>query len=162
MQCWPDDDAADRVWEAELRRGVRRAIGAAALAAGLCGALAWAALAQAGGGWTAYPATPSLEPRPDLPATCTVDEAWAYNPACCCTHGWCAPIPCDLVRETAAGYDVRVPAGAHPRVRAPLSVLVPRGDARPSPDGRCHLCASRASDAGPGSARCLLVPAGLM
>jgi hypothetical protein len=161
MQCWPDDQD-DTAWEAELRRGVRRAVGAAALAAGLCGALAWAALAQSPDAWMPMQSTPSLEPRPDLPATCTVDGSWSYSPACCCTHGWCAPIACDLVRETPAGYEVRVPAGAHPRVRAPLSVLVPRGDARPSPDGRCHLCASRSTASGPGSARCLLVPAGVM
>lgn len=159
MQCWPDDDDAREVssW-----RDLRHAMAAAALGVAAAAGLAWAALAQADASWTPYPAAPSLEPRPDLPATCTVDDAWSYHPACCCTHGWCAVIPCETVRETAAGYEVRVPAGAHPRVRAPLSVLVPRADARPSPDGRCHLCASRASEAYPGSARCLLVPPGAM
>lgn len=161
MQCWPDDTREYEAWDRALRRGIRRAIAPSALAAALAGALAWAALAQAGDGWMAVPGAPSLTPAPTLPDSCQVDGWWSYHPACCCTHGWCARIACDTVTERGGGYLVRLPAGAHPRVRSPLSVVVPRADARPSPDGECHLCASKA-ETGPGQARCLLVPAGVM
>lgn len=99
---------------------------------------------------------------PNVPASCHVDDWWSYHPSCCCTHGWCAAIPCDAVRETAAGHVVSLPAGVHPRVAAPMTVLIPAGDARASLDGRCHLCASKGRDAASGTARCLLVPPGAM
>lgn len=118
--------------------------------------------AAAEGVWMPMPGRPSLEPAPGLPATCVAEDGWAYAPACCCTHGWCARIPCDAVREEAGGYVVRVAPGQHPRVRAPLTVRVPRAEATPSPDGLCHLCASRADETVTGSARCLLVPPGVM
>ena len=105
---------------------------------------------------------PLPELRPELPATCVVDDWWSYNPSCCCTHGWCAPIPCDAVREDAGGHVVTLPAGVHPRVAAPMTVRIPRGDARASLDGRCHLCASKGPAPQAGAARCLLVPPGAM
>lgn len=159
MQCWPDDDADGRAWDSALRRRLRRAVATAALAAALAGAVAIAALAQ--DSFTpGYAGAPAEGLAPDVPATCHVDGWWSYNPSCCCTHGWCAPIPCDAVTETAAGHVVRLPAGVHPRVASRMTVLIPRGDARASLDGRCHLCAAKGAGASTGTARCLLVPPG--
>lgn len=109
-----------------------------------------------------YEAAPLLEPRADLPTSCDVDGWWSYNPACCCTHGWCAPIPCRAVSEESGGYVVRLAPGMHPRVHRSMTVLIPRGDAKASPDGRCHVCAFKHEHVGGGAARCLLVPPGAM
>lgn len=109
-----------------------------------------------------YAGAPAEGLAPNLPPSCHVDEWWSYNPSCCCTHGWCAPIPCDAVTETEGGHVVRLPGGVHPRVAESMIVRIPRSDARASLDGRCHLCASKAPAAATGTARCLLVPPGAM
>lgn len=161
MACWPPDGEDDAAFEAAVRRAVRRIVLACGLGVAAAGVVLMAAWAQ-DAAWMPMPGAPALDPAPGLPASCLTEDGWAYAPGCCCTHGWCARIPCDTVREEAGGYVVRLGPGQHPRVRAPFTVRVPRAEATPSPDGDCHLCASRMDQATPGSARCLLVPPGVM
>jgi hypothetical protein len=94
-------------------------------------------------------------------ATCNVDGWWSYNPECCCTARYCAPIPGEAVKEENGGYRVVLQPGMHPLIQAPLSVWFPSGRVARSPDGRFHFCgASWTGTAPSGTARCLLVPPG--
>jgi hypothetical protein len=93
-------------------------------------------------------------------ATCNnVAEGWSYNESCCCTTGWCAPIPHGAVRTTPDGYVVTLRPGEHPRASATVSFLVPFRQAGTSPNGSYHACGSTWATDG-GSLRCLLVPPG--
>jgi hypothetical protein len=136
-----------------MRREMIRALG---LAVGVAVALAWAVPGAAQDApWVPMPhaTQPDADSQHD---TCTVDGWWAYNRSCCCTHGWCAPIPREAVREERGGWRVSLRPGDHPRVTAPTSWWVPPGGAGVSPDGRAHFCGT------PGQGRCLLMPAGVM
>ncbi len=76
-------------------------------------------------------------------------SGWVY-PASCCSGVDCAQIEPSTVKETSAGYVVTVAPGSHPMWRsdrpAPLVVRIPYGEAKPSPDGRWHICLNGAGD----------------
>ena len=76
-------------------------------------------------------------------------SGWAY-PASCCSGVDCAQIEPSTVKETSGGYVVTVAPGSHPMWRsdrpAPLVVRIPYRDAKPSPDGRWHICLNGAGD----------------
>jgi hypothetical protein len=62
-----------------------------------------------------------------------------YDPACCCTAGWCGPLDDRLVAEVPGGWRLTVPEGGHVRLR-PGTYFVPEARASLSPDGRWHAC----------------------
>lgn len=62
-----------------------------------------------------------------------------YDPACCCTTGWCGPLDDRMVTEVPGGWQVVVPPGGHVRLN-PGTYFVPDDIARVSPDGRWHAC----------------------
>jgi len=70
-------------------------------------------------------------------------SGWTY-PIECCALNDCAEIAPGAVQETPAGYVVTVHPGTHPmwgkERPAPLVVRIPYRDAKPSPDGKWHLC----------------------
>jgi hypothetical protein len=74
------------------------------------------------------------------------DPVWAHSwyPWECCSATDCAPIEPTTVRETPNGYVVTVAPGSHPmwgaERQAPLTVQIPYGRAKASPDGKWHLC----------------------
>lgn len=74
---------------------------------------------------------------------------WAY-PYSCCSGVDCAEIAATTVQETSGGYVVTVAPGSHPMWRsdrpAPLVVRIPYREAKPSPDGRWHICLNGAGD----------------
>lgn len=73
----------------------------------------------------------------------TAMSGWSY-PVECCSSVDCAEISPSAVRETPTGYEVTIRPGTHPMWRAdrpaPLTVKFPYRDAKPSPDGRWHVC----------------------
>jgi len=70
-------------------------------------------------------------------------SGWSY-PYECCSGVDCAELAPAAIRETPDGYLVTVVPGGHPMwpvtKPGPLQLAVPYRDARPSPDGRFHLC----------------------
>lgn len=120
MQCWPDDqdslDPDPPRW--------RRAALVAAIALAISGALA-AALAQP----TSY----------DRRCWDETGTQRLYDPACCCTTGWCGPLDDRFVTEIPGGWRITIPPGGHIRLN-PGTYEVREADARPSPDGRWHAC----------------------
>lgn len=76
-------------------------------------------------------------------------SGWEY-PASCCSGVDCAEVSPRAVQETPAGYVVTVAPGSHPMWRAdrpaPLVVRIPYREAKPSPDGRWHICLNGAGD----------------
>lgn len=76
-------------------------------------------------------------------------NGWAY-PISCCSGTDCAEVAAEAVQETPAGYVVTVAPGSHPMWRAdspaPLVVRIPYAGAKPSPDGRWHICLNGAGD----------------
>ena len=76
-------------------------------------------------------------------------SGWTY-PLSCCADNDCAQISPQAVRETAGGYVVTIAPGTHPMWRAdrsaPLVVRVLYSEAKPSPDGRFHICLNGAGD----------------
>jgi hypothetical protein len=72
-------------------------------------------------------------------------SGWTY-PIECCSDRDCAVIGGRTVRETPAGYVVTVQPGGHPmwgaERAAPLVVEFAYRKAKPSPDGKWHLCIS--------------------
>ncbi len=76
-------------------------------------------------------------------------SGWSYPVACCSGHD-CAEIAAEAVKESAGGYVVTVRPGTHPMWRAdrpePLVVRIPYREAKPSPDGRWHICINGAGD----------------
>ena len=62
-----------------------------------------------------------------------------YDPICCCTSGWCGPIDDRFVVEVPGGWQLTIPPGGHVRLK-PGTYYVPEGRARPSRDGRWHVC----------------------
>lgn len=70
-------------------------------------------------------------------------QGWTY-PLECCHSLDCAETSPSSVRETPSGYVVTIQPGSHPMWRAdksaPLVVEFPYRSARPSPDGRWHVC----------------------
>jgi hypothetical protein len=71
-------------------------------------------------------------------------RAHSWYPWECCSATDCAPIEPTTVRETPNGYIVTVAPGGHPMWGAdrpaPLTVQIPYGRAKASPDGKWHLC----------------------
>lgn len=69
---------------------------------------------------------------------------WNYS-AMCCSGRDCAEIPDTFIHETPEGYQIEIPAGAHPMVKATYRDLIPYGDRRikDAPDGRMHACISQ-------------------
>jgi hypothetical protein len=116
------------------------------------------AMAEGAGEGTFYPMPHATREAVDEQhATCSVDGWWSYNRACCCTHGWCAPITRPgAVREERGGWRVTLRPGDHPNVIEPTSWFVPPGQAGRSPDGRFHFCGSGSAS------RCFLAPSGGM
>lgn len=76
-------------------------------------------------------------------------SGWVY-PAICCSSTDCAEIAAATVQEAGGGYVVTVAPGSHPMWRsdrpAPLVVRIPYREAKPSPDGRWHICLNGAGD----------------
>jgi hypothetical protein len=76
-------------------------------------------------------------------------SGWSY-PLECCSGVDCAEVAGPTVRETPAGYVVTVAPGSHPMWRAdrsaPLTVSIPYRKAKPSPDGKWHLCLNAQGD----------------
>lgn len=74
---------------------------------------------------------------------------WEY-PFYCCFDSDCAPIEAETVREGHGGFTVTIAPGQHPmwsrERRAPLVLEIPYDKAKPSPDGRWHLCIDDAGD----------------
>jgi hypothetical protein len=123
-------------------------------------ALALALLAAPAMALEAIPFVPmphdTRESVDDLHPTCVVDDWWSYNRSCCCTHGWCAPILSQHVREEAGGFRVTLNKGDHPRITGPVTFWIPGHAVGRSPDGRPHFCGSM------GHGRCLLIAPGGM
>jgi hypothetical protein len=66
---------------------------------------------------------------------------FAYSRQCCCTHGWCAPIPSNRVRATPEGYEVILrDRSEHPKLRLNTRYIIPYHLRMESPDGRYHVC----------------------
>jgi hypothetical protein len=75
-------------------------------------------------------------------ATCN-QPGFAYNRSCCCTHGWCAPIPSERVRATPEGYEVILrDRREHPKLNLNTRYVIPYDKRGESPDGRYHICGS--------------------
>jgi hypothetical protein len=74
--------------------------------------------------------------------------AWAaraheWYPPECCSERDCAPVAARDVIEGNGGWTITVRAGAHPQLpRGGMdrAFFVPYRAARPSPDGRAHIC----------------------
>jgi hypothetical protein len=79
---------------------------------------------------------------------------FAYNRECCCTHGWCAPIPSHRVRAIPQGYEVILrDRSEHPKLQLNTRYIIPYNQRMESPDGRYHVC-------GLYSVRCFMAPIG--
>lgn len=70
---------------------------------------------------------------------------WEYPTSCCWgpaagRTGDCDEIPDESVVEGPNGFELSLAPGDHPKVRTPLSLAVPYGKERLSPDGKYHLC----------------------
>ena len=61
-------------------------------------------------------------------------EAW------CCSGKDCAEIPDESVSAGPDGWVVTLWPGQHPMVTKPIHRVIPYRTARPSEDGRFHLC----------------------
>lgn len=70
--------------------------------------------------------------------------AHGWYPYECCSGTDCAPVEPSSVSETPTGYVVTAKPGSHPmwgpERPAPLTVQIPYGRAKASPDGAWHLC----------------------
>jgi hypothetical protein len=84
-----------------------------------------------------------LGPGLDPARAHTAMSGWTY-PIQCCSDRDCAVIDGRTVKETPAGYVVTVQPGAHPmwgfERTQPLVVTFTYREAKPSPDGKWHLC----------------------
>lgn len=97
--------------------------------------------------------TPSilLLPIPTVDARCHVnvgsDDHFMFNPACCCTSGWCHAVPCSSIRSNGDGtFTVELQPGQHPRVfEHVLWSEVETWRTHVSPDENCYVCASHAT-----------------
>lgn len=81
---------------------------------------------------------------PIVAATMASAQAHDWYPASCCSGIDCAPLAAENVRTGPSGYAVVIPPGSHPqwgKERATaLTLTVPYRDAKPSPDGKFHIC----------------------
>jgi hypothetical protein len=84
-----------------------------------------------------------LAPGADAARAHEAMSGWTY-PLECCHSLDCAEVAGSTVRETPTGYVITVRPGSHPMWRAdraePLTVTFPYRQAKPSPDGKWHLC----------------------
>lgn len=73
---------------------------------------------------------------------CAPAHEW-YPWECCAGHD-CAALPAESVRTGPAGYTVIIAPGGHPQWGkdrpTALTLTVPYRDAKPSPDGKFHIC----------------------
>ena len=125
LHCWPDDDPGFDSCDAAERHEWWRfwvAVIGGALTLLIFGAVA-VALAQ------------PIDRR-CLDETETMQ---LYDPACCCTSGWCGPLDDRFVAEVPGGWRITIPPGGHVRLQ-PGTYHVPERLAQPSPDGRWHAC----------------------
>lgn len=121
MQCWPDGDP-EIVPRAIVRRWSRCALAAAVallMALVLLGALIVPARAQITDA-RCYDETGTLR---------------LYDPACCCTSGWCGPLDDRMVSEVPGGWRVTVLPGGHAKLN-PSTYFVP--------EDRAQLCRTAA------------------
>lgn len=76
-------------------------------------------------------------------------SGWQY-PLYCCSDQDCAQLEAESVEEQGGGYVVTIKPGSHPMWRAdrpaPLVIRIPYSIAKPSPDGRWHICLNGQGD----------------
>jgi hypothetical protein len=68
---------------------------------------------------------------------------WAYPPICCNgnrEHGDCQPIADRTVKPVAGGFRLTLAPGDHHMVTHAHVFDIPQSQAKPSPDGRYHVC----------------------
>lgn len=79
-----------------------------------------------------------------LALACRSASAHDWYPWECCAGQDCAPVAAAAVRETPRGYVVTIRPGSHPQWPVgrpgPLVLTIPYAKAKPSPDGRFHIC----------------------
>lgn len=82
--------------------------------------------------------------------------AHEWYDAWCCNDRDCAPVPDGAVRAVKGGYRYRLCPGDHPGVTGEcLSGFLRHSEARPSEDGRFHVCIYPSN-----TVRCVYVPIG--
>jgi hypothetical protein len=70
-------------------------------------------------------------------------SGWAYPPVCCNgnrEHGDCQPIADRTVKPVAGGFRLTLAPGDHHMVTHAHVFDIPQSQAKPSPDGRYHVC----------------------
>lgn len=77
---------------------------------------------------------------------------WGFNPACCCTHDYCHPVPCEAFRAEGGRMVYDNSIGRHPGLAPDFVRQLSPGQYEASPDGTCHVCGRSVW------LRCALVP----